>query len=141
MKWQYLILAGLVLVGWYFWHPVKPSVLIVGQTRVKVQIAATERERQQGLSGRKSLGEDAGMLFVFDQPGRYGFWMKGMNFPLDFIWINQGAVVQITESVGIDQMSIEPNQPVNRVLEVNQGFAVKHQLKIGDKVIYEPVSN
>ncbi len=81
------------------------------------------------------------MLFVFDRPGRHGFWMKGMNFPLDFIWINGGRVAQITENVpapknGEAPLSLAPQVEVDTVLEVNGGFAGKYQIKVGDKVEY-----
>ena len=42
----------------------------------------------QGLSERQSLAEDKGMLFLFEKPDHYAFWMKGMEFPLDIIFIN-----------------------------------------------------
>lgn len=93
------------------------------------------------MSGRQQLAENAGMLFVFDQPGRYAFWMRGMKFPLDFIWIKGDTVVGITEAVPVTQMDIKPRQAIDKVLEVNNGFVVQHQIKIGDKVKYEPVSN
>jgi len=108
---------------------------------LKVSLADSDSERRQGLSGRDFLAEDEGLLFVFEEPGRHGFWMKGMKFPLDFIWIKADTVVELTEAVEITRMDIRPQQPVNRVLEVNSGFAARNKIKIGDKVSYEPVSN
>ena len=104
-------------------------------------MADSEAERQQGLSGWPSLAEDEGMLFVFDQPGRYSFWMRGMKFPLDFVWIKSDEIVEITANGGVKRMNIQPQQSANRVLEVNSGFAARHNLKIGDKVSYESVSD
>ena len=60
--------------------------LRVGSGEVRVEIVETEAERQRGLSGRKEMGEDEGMLFVFDYPARHEFWMKEMLFDLDFVW-------------------------------------------------------
>ena len=55
----------------------------VGNTKISIEIAATQEARITGLSGRKSLAEDTGMLFVFDQKNTVrSFWMKGMEFPL-----------------------------------------------------------
>ena len=51
-----------------------------------------------GLSGYAGLPEDAGMLFVFPEPIQPTFWMKGMLFAIDIIWIRDGTVVQIHES-------------------------------------------
>jgi uncharacterized membrane protein (UPF0127 family) len=65
-----------------------PYVIIAG-VRLSVEVADTPAERGRGLSGREMLPENSGMLFVFDTPGRYGFWMYGMKFPLDIIWIDE----------------------------------------------------
>ena len=81
------------------------------------------------------------MLFIFDRPGRYAFWMKGMKFPLDFVWILGGEVIEIRANVGVEELDVRPSQPVDMILEVNSGFAARNNLKIGDKVSYEPVSN
>lgn len=108
--------------------------LEIGQARVAVEIRDTEEGRNQGLSGRASLGADEGMLFVFDQTGIYGFWMKEMKFPLDFIWIKDNVVVEITENVGVDKMDIKPRTAINKVLEVNSGWVEKQGVKVGDTV-------
>ena len=49
--------------------------------------------QEQGLSGKSQLAQDQGMLFVFAQPGKYYFWMKGMNFSIDIIWIGEDMKV------------------------------------------------
>src|SRR4026208_1251957 len=76
----------------------KSTVTINGHT-LNIEIAQTQIEREKGLSGRDTLPENSGMLFVFDKPDYYAFWMKDMKFPLDFIWIRDQKVVQITEGV------------------------------------------
>src|SRR5687768_8240241 len=70
----------------------------VGDASVRAEVADDEASRRQGLSGRERLGADEGMLFVLpgDSPS---FWMKGMRFPLDIIWIRQGRVVDISADV------------------------------------------
>ncbi|MDO8489971.1 MAG: DUF192 domain-containing protein [bacterium] len=60
----------------------------------RVDVMNTDETREQGLSGRESLPDGTGMLFVFDQPDRYGFWMKDMKFAIDMLWLDeQGKVV------------------------------------------------
>ena len=129
-KWLGVILASWLLVG----CGAKRPELTVGQAKVAVEISQTETSRQQGLSGRKSLGENEGMLFVFDQPGIYLFWMKGMKFPLDFIWIKDNAVAEITENVGVERMDIRPKEAVDKVLEVNSGWVKENNVRVGDKI-------
>src|SRR3989344_573955 len=62
------------------------AIQIMGQN-IRVNLATTDAAREQGLSGRENLKEEEGMLFVFDYPDKYSFWMKDMNFPIDMIWI------------------------------------------------------
>src|SRR3989344_6075059 len=61
--------------------------VVVGETVFKVEVAKTGIEKTRGLSGRPGLKEREGMLFLYATPQRSSFWMKGMSFSLDFIWI------------------------------------------------------
>lgn len=134
----FLILAVIVgtLVGSKLLPPQQPR-LRVGQAEVKIEIADTDEEKSRGLAGKDSLAEDEGMMFVFDQPGQYGFWMKGMRFALDFVWIRQGRVVEVSESVSAeDQTQVyQPKEPIDTMLEVNAGWAARHGVKVGDDVV------
>ncbi len=102
-----------------------------------VEVANTKASRELGLSGRNGMRDDEGLLFVFETPGRYGFWMKDMSFPLDIIWINQnGIVVSIERNVAPESY---PKHFINQadatyVLEVNAGMAEKFGLYLGSKV-------
>jgi len=64
-----------------------------------IEIANTLASRQQGLMHRSSLPQDAGMLFVFDTPGSYGFWMKNTLIPLDIIRMDEKFVVVDTATM------------------------------------------
>ena len=65
-----------------------------------IDLAVTPEESQLGLSGRESLPPDRGMLFVFDKPGKWGFWMKDMHFPIDIIWLDESLkVIQVVENL------------------------------------------
>jgi uncharacterized protein len=116
-------------------------ILKIGQAEVMVEVADTGEKRSRGLAGRDGLEENRGMWFRFDQPGQYGFWMKGMKFPLDFIWIADNKVVEITESVLVDVSEspkvYQPQQPIDAMLEVNAGWVNRNGVKIGDRVVVE----
>ena len=89
-----------------------------------MEIANTDAERTQGLSGRASLPAGTGLLFVFESPGKYGFWMKDMNFPIDIVWLGDGMLpVGIEKNVSPDSYPqvFYPPVPVRYVLEVNAG--------------------
>lgn len=115
-------------------------VRIAGQ-EIKVELALTEREHSRGLSGRASLANDAGMLFVFAQPGKYSFWMKEMNFPIDIIWLSEDLKVMYIKKDARPESYPEsyapdyaPEQSSKYVLEVVSGFSDKNNLKVGESV-------
>jgi uncharacterized membrane protein (UPF0127 family) len=105
---------------------------------LNVEIADTAEERGLGLGGRPSLDPNSGMVFVFPEPGNYNFWMKGMEFPLDFIWISSDRIVGLSENVpppSPNQQTLplyHANSPVDKVLEVNAGFVKAHNIQMGD---------
>ena len=101
-------------------------VKIAGQT-VKVELALTMQAQAQGLSGRKILEENEGMLFVFKNSGRYSFWMKDMNFPIDILWIGDDFQV-----VGIEKNIATSTYP--------KSFGEKYFSKyvLDDKLLYKP---
>jgi len=105
------------------------------------EIADDNFKRQQGLMFRKSLPENEGMLFVFDEEQRYSFWMKNMFIPLDFIWISKDKrIIDIMTDVKpcVDACdNLIPKEKVKYVLEVNSGFVSKHKLNLGDQVFLD----
>lgn len=119
------------------------SVQISGQ-EVFVDLAITGEQKMQGLSGKTGLGEDEGMLFVFDTVGKYTFWMKDMKFPIDIIWIDGDLadlrVVYIEKNAKPESYPDVFSGTVDSryVLEVNAGFSEKNNLKVGDKVEFLP---
>lgn len=119
-----------------------PSISI-GKIKVTVDIADNESKWSQGLSGRKELKDGTGMLFVFPSKQPVSFWMHGMLFPLDFVWIADTTVVDLTQNVpppkDITSTNIPmytPIVPVNRVLEVPAGFIQKNGIQKGDTVTF-----
>lgn len=75
----------------------------IGAQTIKAEAATTGAERETGLSGRPCIGKNEAMLFVFDKPGFYHFWMKDMKFPIDIIWISANH-----KTVGIER-DVEPS--------------------------------
>lgn len=150
---QSTILLTLIFLGLALWtgritevsflpQPVKLAQVEVDGAVLNVEIADTPATRSKGLGGRESLDSNSGMLFVFNAVGQYSFWMKGLKFPLDFIWIKDGAVVEITKNVppptlGQTDASLPTYQPrvaVDSMLEVNAGTVDRLSIQTGDKV-------
>ncbi|HTK33507.1 MAG TPA: DUF192 domain-containing protein [Candidatus Paceibacterota bacterium] len=115
-----------------------PSTTLFGSKgSVKVLVANTDASREQGLSGQTSLPNGAGMLFVFDTPGKYGFWMKDMNFPLDLIWIDaNNKIVGVTKNAlpSSYPFVFMPPKDIVYVLEMNTGSVAQFGLTTGTAV-------
>lgn len=114
------------------------NVLKIGNAAVKIDIVDTPPERARGLSGIDSIEDDEGMLFVFGGPRRYSFWMKDMRFPIDIVWIGEDRrVVDITENLRPESYpaQYQPREPAQYVLEVNTGWARRHNIEIENEVI------
>ncbi len=117
------------------------EVLTIAGHSVTIETVKTAAQQQKGLGGRESLAPNAGMLFVFDQPTAQSFWMKDMKFDLDFIWINDHQVAEITPNVKAPNGESDQQLPiytaqtaVESMLEVNAGWAEAHKIKVGDRV-------
>lgn len=116
--------------------------LMINQTVLNVEVADTAAKRSRGLGGRDSLASDSGMLFIFPETKKYQFWMKGMKFSLDFIFIKDGKVVDLLRNVPPPEQNIadenlplyQPIVPINMMLETNAGFIDANSIKIGDTV-------
>ncbi|MBI2577969.1 MAG: DUF192 domain-containing protein [Candidatus Wildermuthbacteria bacterium] len=106
----------------------------IGNTAITAEVADDPGERERGLSGKGSLKEGEGMLFVFEEPGLYSFWMKDMKFPIDIIWLNsQKQVVHIASNVSPDSypQSFVSKTSALYVLEVSAGFTGRHNIREG----------
>lgn len=107
---------------------------------MRVDVADTEKLRTLGLSGRNSLCPSCGMLFKFDRPSRYGFWMKDMKFPIDIVWINaEKRIIGVENSASPDSYPtvFYPTEPVLYVLELPAGVVVKRHIDIGQEVFFD----
>ena len=126
-----------------------PTVRI-GDTTLTVEILDDALERRKGLSGRQSLEENHGLLFVFDKSSLHGIWMKEMLFPIDILWIERTVSKNNFSGKKIESFYISdvkkdaqpdsypeifrPQTPSSHVLEVNSGFLDEYNIKIGDEV-------
>jgi uncharacterized protein len=149
-------LGVLIFICYHFWTAVTSDntqgtaniqdikyVKIAGQN-IKVDLALDSVTQAQGLSGRSGLSENSGMLFIFDKSGKYYFWMKGMNFPIDMIWLapSEGGDTKNAKIIYIKKNATPeaypetygPDVNTKYVLEVASGFSDKNNLKEGDSI-------
>lgn len=106
---------------------------------IQAVISSTTKDVEKGLSGQKDMPFDQGMLFVFSKPAAYGFWMKDMNFSLDFIWMTSDKTVIGVEKNVTPQTYPKvfyPNGEIRYVLELNSGAASNYGIATGTKLVF-----
>jgi uncharacterized membrane protein (UPF0127 family) len=113
--------------------------------KFEVVIADTSEERARGLMNRESLGENSGMLFVYDEEENRSFWMKNTTIPLDIIFLDSNF-----EVINIEAADPEPDtrdddlqryrseRPAQYVLEINQNRSEEIGLEKGSKMSLRP---
>lgn len=143
----FVIIVFLIVVTIIFLimrQSVQSTVQFVDGPTVAVEIADDASEQTQGLAGHAPLDDQQGMLFVWPNREARTFWMKGMTFAIDIIWIADGKVIGIETNVEspIDDddilKSYFPPAPVNMVLEVAAGFSQRQNINIGDRLTVFP---
>lgn len=106
------------------------ATILVGTTEVEVDLAIEPFEQQLGLGYRNGLDENTGMLFIGSAPSSKTFWMKGMRFCIDIIWVHEGEIKGAAESVcpdpegtaDADRARFSSGEPVTHVLEMPAGW-------------------
>ncbi|QNJ98113.1 DUF192 domain-containing protein [Constantimarinum furrinae] len=103
---------------------------------LEIEIADDDYQTRTGLMYRKSMDNDKGMLFIFDEEVKRGFYMKNTEFALDIIYINSDKkIVNIAKNaVPFNTTTIPSEGPAKYVLEVNAGLSDKWGIKKGDLV-------
>ncbi len=107
---------------------------------IYVDLAKTPEQQAKGLSIKNTLNENEGMLFIFDTPKEYSFWMKDMKFPIDIIWISSdNKIVHIEKNLQpciffLICTSYSPHANSKYVLEVPSNYTTKNNITIGDRV-------
>jgi uncharacterized protein len=109
--------------------------IAAGMHRIDAQVAATPAQRQVGLMWRKSMPTHEGMLFVFERPEPQCFWMKNTLLPLAIAFVaDDGSIVNLAEMKPQTTNSHCSEKPVRFVLEMNQGWFAKRNIKAGFKL-------
>lgn len=144
-RWSAATLALLVTCA----NPVTPTQPYTGPLitlpdgySVRIEVAADDDTRAQGLMFRDRVPPGTGMLFLFAQSGEYPFWMKNTIVPLDMIWIDdQRRVVHVEANVPPCKADPCPSYPpharANYVLELGAGEAARHRVANGSTLTFQ----
>jgi uncharacterized membrane protein (UPF0127 family) len=102
---------------------------------IKAELVKTETRIEKGLAGRTSLPEGRGMLFGMPENDVQSFWMKGMLFPIDIIWIENNRVIGCEKNISPkDPRTFASPGDAGYVLEVPEGFCDQNAIKVNDEV-------
>jgi uncharacterized protein len=102
---------------------------------LRVEAAVSEEDKRTGLMYRRSLGEHSGMIFVYENEGRWAMWMKNTYVPLSVAFIDRnGRILNIEDMQPLTEDSHQSAGPAKYALEMNQGWFARHGIGKGDKV-------
>jgi uncharacterized protein len=134
-------IEGIIFILFLLWISIAHSQnllkipLYIKSREISVEVAKTPEERAHGLMGRKDLGRDEGMLFVFETEDYHGFWMKDTHVPLSIAFIDKECrIVRITDMKPRTLESHIPPQPILYALEMKRGWFSIHDIKVGDVI-------
>jgi uncharacterized membrane protein (UPF0127 family) len=114
-------------------HPVVQ--LNAGMHLIRAEVVSDPATRAQGLMHRKSLAQNAGMLFVFDERAPHCMWMKNTLIPLSVAFIDErGAIVNIADMEPHSEASHCAARPVRYALEMNRGWFAARGVKPGTRL-------
>lgn len=109
-----------------------------------IEIADTTETRSYGLMFRRTLAENTGMLFAFEQEGKWGFWMKNTLISLSIAFIDsRWRILEIQDMAVPDPQAAsipiyEPGAPYRYALEVNQGYFQRRGITAGARLEFIP---
>jgi uncharacterized membrane protein (UPF0127 family) len=109
--------------------------LSAGMHLIRAEVAADFSSRGRGLMHRKSLGANAGMLFIFDAAAIHCMWMKNTYIPLSVAFLDaQGAIINIADMQPHSEQSHCAARPALYALEMAQGWFAQRGIKVGMKL-------
>jgi len=131
-KFAFLLAALLAAAA----HAQLPVVeLTAGMHRVQAEVADNMGARMTGLMHRKSMAQNAGMVFVFEENAAHCMWMKNTLIPLSVAFIDEaGAIVNIADMQPHSEQSHCAARPARYALEMNQGWFAQRGIKPGAKL-------
>jgi hypothetical protein len=140
-----IIVSSLVLVlALYYvsirWYSIAGNKIVsvnIGKHKIYSEVVSSSEKMSRGLGGRSGMCSSCGMLFEFERSGKYSFWMKDMQFPLDLVWIFQKKIVHIEKNIQPSFSGVlDSAEKADAVLEVNAGTIVRLGIEMGDGVTF-----
>ena len=117
-------------------HAELPAVrLAAGMHLIRAEVADNMSTRMEGLMHRKSMPQNSGMVFVFDENATHCMWMKNTLMPLSVAFIDEaGAIINIADMQPHSEQSHCAARPARYALEMNRGWFAQRGIKPGTKL-------
>jgi len=116
----------------------RTTTVAINDIQITAWVADTQKARETGLMGMQNINENEGMLFVYEKPGAYAFWMKNTLMPLDVIFVSSDMKIvgiQHMEPCAMEPCRIyPPPSDILYAIEVKGGFAERNNITVGQTV-------
>lgn len=130
-----LLAALLLSAGPVLAQPNPVTQLNAGMHLIQAEVVSDYATRARGLMHRKTLGQNAGMLFIFDDVSIHCMWMKNTLIPLSVAFIDdKGGIVNIEDMEPHSEASHCAARPVRYALEMNRGWFAARGIKPGTRL-------
>lgn len=107
----------------------------IGGIPLHVDVLRTSAEQAKGYRGRNAPGPNEGLLFLYSELTKVGFWMKDVDFPLQLLAFDENNVLfQIINMHPRTEMIRDVNRPCSKVVEVQQYWCQTNKVNIGAKL-------
>lgn len=107
-------------------------------SKLDVEFAETDYERQTGLMYRESMKQDQGMIFIYNSEMQRNFYMKNTYISLDILYFDADTLFVSAQENAVprDESSLPSDGPAQYILEVNAGLSNDWDLAEGDKISF-----
>ncbi|WP_246345238.1 DUF192 domain-containing protein [endosymbiont of Lamellibrachia barhami] len=129
----HLTLAFLIIIVLGGCSEIENEVIKIGAIPAFVGVADDQESRLRGLSFRKKLGVNEGLLFVFPKEKILHIWMLNVEIPLDVAFFDQDRKLINIHSMEPDdgEKSYPSAKPALYALEMSQGWFSRNHLTTG----------
>ncbi|HET7731527.1 MAG TPA: DUF192 domain-containing protein [Usitatibacter sp.] len=137
LAWRFLsaLVLSLLVAAASAEPAMRTTQLRIGKHTLRVEVAATDAQREKGLMFREKMGANDGMLFVFDEPAYHAMWMKNTPLPLSVAFVDREGVI-------LNILDMEPHTldahasagPSIYAIETNKGWFASRGIKAGERV-------
>lgn len=117
-------------------NPRLPGVkLQAGMHLITAEVASEPGTRAKGLMHRTQLGNNEGMLFIFERKAQHCFWMRNTLIPLSIAFIDDdGLIVNIEDMAARTEDSHCPLRAIRYALEMEKGWFARKGIQAGTRL-------